>query len=296
MAVSIEELSCLDCTIWLRSQSKASEFLRISQPVVSRNIKKVSSTFNISYFKDDGEYEIIRDQAFNRLNTQRMMHQEMRFEDKNLILRLDAFKRIKSHLTTDVIKSPWQIGATSEIDNPSLFKKFMDSSIIDAWMSFWPETTSLDSTYTAIPVSRYVAQIGATKNHPIFSLSNEINIKDTYDYPLYFGSAGDFPITTKSLEDSGFRLYKGKRMNRVIYIAGILTSKNYLFPIFPGASTQFERELVVLPVKIPIEFESRLVVKTQFLNSEKLGLLLQNIKASHKNMASKYPGWIASLL
>ena len=172
----------------------------------------------------------------------------------------------------------------------------MNSSIIDAWMSFWPEITSLDSTYTAIPVSRYVAQIGAAKNHPIFSLSNEISIKDIYDYPLYFGSAGDFPITTKSLEDYGFRLYKGKRMNRVIYIAGILTNKNYLFPIFPGAATQFERELVVLPVKIPIEFESRLVVKTKFLNSEKLGLLLQNVKASHKNMASKYPGWIASLL
>ena len=85
-------------------------------------------------------------------------------------------------------------------------------------------------------------------------------------------------------------------MNRVIYIAGLLTNKNYLFPIFPGAATQFERELVVLPVKIPIEFESRLVVKTKFLNSEKLGLLLQNVKASHKNMASKYPGWIASLL
>ncbi len=296
MAVSIEELSCLDCTIWLRSQSKASEFLNISQPVVSRNIKKVSDTFNISYFKDDGEYELMDDQASNRLGIQRMMHQEMRFEDKKLILRLDAFKRIKSHLTTEVIKSPWQMGSTSEIDNPPLFEKFMNSSIIDAWMSFWPEITSLDSTYTAIPISRYVAQVGAAKNHPIFSLSNEISIKDTYDYPLYFGSAGDFPITTKSLEDCGFRLYKGKRMNRVIYVAGILTNKNYLFPIFPGAATQFERELVVLPVNIPIEFESRLVIKSKFINSEKLSLLLQNIKASHKNMASKYPGWIASLL
>ena len=49
------------------------------------------------------------------------MHQEMLFEDKNLILRLDAFKRIKSHLTTDAIKSPWQTGVTSEIENPLLF-------------------------------------------------------------------------------------------------------------------------------------------------------------------------------
>ena len=296
MAVSIEELSCLDCTIWLKSQSKASDFLRISQPVVSRNIKKVSDTFNISYFKDDGEYEIIHDQASIRLGVQRKMHQEMRFEDKKLILRFDAFKRMKSHLTEDVIKTPWRIGVSSEIENPTLFKNLMGSSIIDAWMSVWPETTSLTSTYTAIPVSRYVAYIGATKNHPILSLSNEISIKDTRDYPLYFGSPDDFPILFKNLESCGFKLHRGKRMNRLVYLAGLLTSKNYLFPIFPGAGTQFERELVALPVKIPIEFESRLVIKTQFLNSFKLGLLLENIKTSHQNMSSKYPGWIASLL
>jgi hypothetical protein len=296
MAVSIEELSCLDCTIWLKSQSKASDFLRVSQPVVSRNIKKVSDTFNISYFKDDGEYEIIHDQASTRLDVQRKMHQEMRFEDKKLILRFDAFKRMKSHLTEDVIKTPWRIGVSSDIENPTLFKNLMDSSIIDAWMSVWPETTSLNSTYTAIPVSRYVAYIGATKNHPILSLSNEISIKDTWNYPLYFGSPEDFPILFQKLESCGFKLHRGKRMNRLVYLAGLLTSKNYLFPISPGSGTQFERELVALPVKIPIEFESRLVIKTQFLNSFKLDLLLENIKTSHQNMSAKSPGWIASLL
>ena len=296
MAVSIEELSCLDCTIWLKSQSKASDFLRVSQPVVSRNIKKVSDTFNISYFKDDGEYEIIHDQASTRLDVQRKMHQEMRFEDKNLILRFDAFKRMKSHLTANVIKTPWRIGVSSDIENPTLFKNLMGSSIIDAWMSVWPETTSDNSTYTAIPVSRYVAYIGATKNHPILSLSNEISIKDTWNYPLYFGSPEDFPILFQKLESCGFKLHRGKRMNRLVYLAGLLTSKNYLFPISPGSGTQFERELVALPVKIPIEFESRLVIKTQFLNSFKLDLLLENIKTSHQNMSAKYPGWIASLL
>jgi hypothetical protein len=225
-----------------------------------------------------------------------MMHQEMRFEDKRLILRLDAFKRIKNHLTTDVIKSPWQIGATSEIENPILFEKLISSSIIDAWMSFWPETTSLNSTYTAIPISRYMAYLGASKNHPILSLTNKISIKDSYEYPLYFGSSGDFPITSKCLEDCGFNIYQGKRMNRFAYIAGLLTNKNYLFPIFPGCRTQFERELVKLPVKIPIEFESRLVIKNQFVNSSKTHALLKNIKESHKNMSSKYSGWITSLL
>ena len=88
---------------------------------------------------------------------------------------------------------------------------------------------------------------------------------------------------------------KNERMNRITYIAGLLTNKNYLFSIFPGAGTQFERELVALPIKIPIEFKSRLAIKSQFLNSYKLNFLSQNVKASHQNMSSKYPDWIASL-
>ena len=75
-------------------------------------------------------------------------------------------------------------------------------------------------------------------------------------------------------------------MNRLIYLTGLFTNKNYLFPIFPETGTRFERELVALPIKIPIEFESRVVIKTQFLNSSKLDLLPQNIKTDHKNMAS----------
>ena len=51
MAVSIEELSCLDCTIWLKSQSKASDFLRISQPVASRNIKKYQTRLILAISK-----------------------------------------------------------------------------------------------------------------------------------------------------------------------------------------------------------------------------------------------------
>ena len=78
-------------------------------------------------------------------------------------------------------------------------------------------------------------------------------------------------------------------MNRLIYLAGLFINKNYLFPIFPGAGTRFERELVALPIKIPIEFESRLVIKTQFLNSSKLDLLLQYIKTSHKKYGFKIP-------
>ena len=156
------------------------------------------------------------------------------------------------------------MGVTSGIENPFLFEKLMNSSIIDAWMSFWPETTSLDSTYTAIPVSRYVAYVGAAKNHPILSLSNEVSIKDAWDYPLYFGSAGDFPITSKSIESCGFKLYRGKRMNRLVYLAGLFTNKNYLFPVFPGAGTQFERELVALPIRYQSNLKADLSLKHNF--------------------------------
>ncbi len=100
MAVTADELSSLDLTIWLKSQSKASSFLKSSQPVISRNIKKVVDIFNLNYFRSNGEFIIESDAAMRRLNIERCLHQELRFHDPNAILRFDAFPKVKTNLTT----------------------------------------------------------------------------------------------------------------------------------------------------------------------------------------------------
>ena len=295
MAVTAKELSSLDITIWLKSQSKASSFLKSSQPVISRNIQKVIDIFDLNYYRSNGEYRIESDASMKRLNIERSLHQELRFHDPNALLRFDAFPRMKGNLTTKVICYPWKT-ADSSIQSPILFRKFMDLSIIDAYMDYLPEANNIQDSYASIPISRYSGFFSAAEGHPLIKKKDEISLSDLIYFPLYFGSPDDLPLTHKALADKGITLYKGERMTRFKYILGLFSNQNYLFPIMPGANTEFVKSLIDLGIKIPIELENRLIIKKEFANSPKLKILLSSIKSTHKRCKDIYPGWITSLL
>ena len=295
MAVTADELSSLDLTIWLKSQSKASSFLKSSQPVISRNIQKVFDVFDINYYRSNGEYRIESDASMRRLNIERRLHQELRFHNPNSILRFDSFPRMKCNLTKEVICYPWQT-ADSYVQSPILFRKFMDLSIIDAYMDFMPEAANIQDGYASIPISRYSGFFSTAKGHPLTNKNDEISLSDLIDFPLYFGSPDDFPLTYKALAEKGITLYRGERMTRFKYILGLFSNQNYLFPIMPGGQTEFEKDLIDLSIRIPIEFENRLIIKKEFINSPKLKILLSAIKSTHKRCEDTYAGWIKSLL
>ena len=85
-------------------------------------------------------------------------------------------------------------------------------------------------------------------------------------------------------------------MTRLKYILSLFSNQNYLFPIMPGGQTEFEKDLIDLSIRIPIEFENRLIIKKEFINSSKLKILLSAIKSTHKRCEDTYAGWIKSLL
>ena len=295
MAVTAKELSSLDITIWLKSQSKASSFLKSSQPVISRNIQKVIDIFDLNYSRSNGEFIIESDEGMRHLNIERSLHQKLRFHDPNTLLRFDAFPRMKGNLTTKVICYPWKT-ADSSIQSPILFRKFMDLSIIDAYMDYLPEANNIQDSYASIPISRYSGSFSAAESHPLIKKKDEISLSDLIYFPLYFGSPDDLPLTYKALADKGITLYKGERMTRFKYILGLFSNQNYLFPIMPGAKTELEKNLIDLGIKIPIELENRLIIKKEFANSPKLKILLSSIKSTHRRCKDTYPGWITSLL
>ena len=125
---------------------------------------------------------------------------------------------------------------------------------------------------------------------------DEISLSDAIEFPFYFGSPDDLPLTYKAMADKGITLYKGERMTRLKYILSLFSNQNYLFPIMPGAKIAFEENLIDLCIKIPIQFENRLIIKKEFTNSPKLKILLSGIKSTHERCKNIYPGWIASLL
>ena len=202
---------------------------------------------------------------------------------------------MKSNLTTKVICHPWQT-AESSIQSPVLFRKCMDLSIIDAYMDYLPEANNIQDSYASIPISRYMAFFGVTKTHPLNNKKDEFSLSGLINFPLYFGSPDDFPLTYQAIADQGISLYRGKRMTRFKYILELFSNQHYLFPVMPGAQSEFEKNLIDLGIKIPIELESRLIIKKTFASSPKLKILLSAIKSTHKRCKDTYPGWITSLL
>jgi hypothetical protein len=296
MAVSAEELSCLDVTIWLQSQSFAAEFLKLSQPCISRNIKKVIRIFDIDYFRLNGEYQITSGESKIRLGRERTLHQELRFHDLHHVLRYDAYNRMKTNLNNKAIKNSWRSGK-SLIQSPSLFRELMDVSILDAYMDYLPEAASISNKYASIPISRYQLCFGVAKNHPLLSIaSDKLALTDVCKYSFYFGSSASLPLSYKALSDEGLILYKGKNFNRVKDIVTLIKNKNYTFPIMPGSEAQFDKDLINLFVKVPIVIEDRLIIDKKFEKAHQTEVFLSNIKESHKSCSTRFPGWIESLL
>jgi hypothetical protein len=176
------------------------------------------------------------------------------------------------------------------------FQKVMDLSIIDACMDYLPEANNTQDNYASIPISRYMAFFVVAKTHPLNNKKDEISLSDLINFPLYFGSPDDFPLTYKAIADKGVTLYRGERMTRFKYILGLFSNQHYLFPAMPGAQSEFEKNLIDLGIKIPLELESRLIIKKEFARLPKLEILLSAIKSIHKKCKDTYPGWIKSLL
>lgn len=76
MVVSLEDLDCLDLVLWLRTGSDAASRLDVSQPTISRAIRRVSDLLGVSIVKVAGEWEVRGDQTL--LNLERAVHQRYR--------------------------------------------------------------------------------------------------------------------------------------------------------------------------------------------------------------------------
>ena len=70
-------LAALDGLQWLGTGQEVSQRFGISQPTVSRSCSKALQVFGLSMERIDGEWELVGDQAFLRL--ERAVHQRARW-------------------------------------------------------------------------------------------------------------------------------------------------------------------------------------------------------------------------
>ena len=150
MVVSVDELACLDLLIWLRTGQSAAKRLAITQPQISRCVKKVSRTFGIDLLKADGEWETLGDQTL--LNCERRVHQEYRWV-KGHPLRIEA-QYYSGPLFCDPAPEGWIAGNFDylEIHTPI---QHLRNGVIDAWIGCFPDIPEeVDPDLTCFDLTR----------------------------------------------------------------------------------------------------------------------------------------------
>ena len=89
MLITIEDLSCLDYQIWLRSGEECAKRLFTAQSTISRRNAETLKILNLKMRRNEiGEWILEGDTRLIKM--ERIIHQLYRFADNNEKLRLEA--------------------------------------------------------------------------------------------------------------------------------------------------------------------------------------------------------------
>ena len=163
MVVHVDELDCLDLLIWLRTGDNAALRLHISQPQLSRCVRKVSNVFEISLVKTNREWDVEGDQTL--LNLERRVHQVYRWR-MDVPLRIEA-QYYSRPLFFDPPPEGWILGNCDyqEIHTPL---QHLRNNIIDAWIGFYPDVSEVDDPdLSSFQLTRLPVHLAVRENHPL---------------------------------------------------------------------------------------------------------------------------------
>ena len=115
--------------IWLQSGKQVGERFHQHQTTVSRNLKKCSEIFGLSFQKSSGQWSVDGDPQL--LNLERKVHQCARFLQK-APLRLDVSFCLVGDLVSPA-PSGWLIGRSKNLGTPHSQHLLM-TNVVDAWL------------------------------------------------------------------------------------------------------------------------------------------------------------------
>lgn len=127
--VSLEQLSSLDCLLWLQSGQTVAKTIAQHQTTVSRHQRKCAQVFAIHVDKSHGEWRISGNTEL--LQLEREVHQAARLRARSG-LRLDVPRDHAPELRS-AIAPAWLIGA-SRIQCTQHFSQLLRRRILDAWL------------------------------------------------------------------------------------------------------------------------------------------------------------------
>ena len=147
--VSVEQLSSLDCLIWLQAGQLVAKTIAQHQTTVSRHQRKCASAFGIQVGKQDGEWRISGDTALIEL--ERAVHQAARLRGQSQ-LRLEAAAPDTAADTWSVPET-WLVGC-SRLQRTEHFTQLLRQRIIDAWLVTPQHQQPTDASIQLVPLHK----------------------------------------------------------------------------------------------------------------------------------------------
>ncbi|MGB1416930.1 MAG: hypothetical protein ACPG6X_05545 [Synechococcus sp.] len=147
--VSLEQLSSLDCLLWLQSGQSVAKTLAQHQTTVSRHQRKCAQIFAIHMDKSHGEWRISGNTEL--LQLEREVHQAARLRAQSG-LRLDV-PRDQAPGLRSAMPAQWLIGA-SRLQCTQHFSQLLRQRILDAWLVDREHDLPTDDTIALLPLAR----------------------------------------------------------------------------------------------------------------------------------------------
>lgn len=278
-------LDALDGLQWLGSGEAVSRRFAISQATVSRHCARALQTFGIALERQNGEWELIGDQTFLRL--ERAVHQRARMLGR-APLRLEATYWSAPLLGVD-LPANWILGR-SDIVGIRRNIQLLQERIIDAWIAGLPDLpTANEPELTAIPLTRMPVFFTCAPGHPLLE-RDQLSFEDIAAYPSLGLPAGSYPLVERALKsiglwNDGVRMLRYQRQKWEGRSEDDLTI-GYGTPLSLAISGG---ELQRLPLRLPFDSGDALVVHRDLLGSHVLDTLISHVLQRMRAAAREHP-------
>jgi hypothetical protein len=282
--VELDVLAALDGLQWLGTGQEVSQRFGISQPTVSRSCSKALQVFGLSIERIDGEWELVGDQAFLRL--ERAVHQRARWLGHRP-LRLEA-TYWSAPTVCRALPPTWLLGRSNIVGVKRNLQLIQDR-VVDAWVAGLPDVPGADQPDLAVIVlSEMPVFYTCAPGHPLLAVE-PLSVDAIADYPTLALPEGSYPKVEQALRRLGL-WNDASRMTR------------YRRDKWEGRS---EQELVVgygtplsmavsgaglcrLPLRLPIDSGDAVVVHKDCLAHPALAELLGVLRANLRGLARQH--------
>lgn len=270
--VDPDTLAYLDHLQWLRTGSRAAQYLHCSQSQISRRANKCLSIFNLTLKRISSEWCLVGDDFL--LGRERRVHQHYRWTTDRQ-LRFDCQNWLRDSCSSLPLDG-WTKGNLNYLEYARPLS-LLRGRIIDVWLCSAPDHPR-DSDLTSFQLCSMPSYLVVRNCHPLIDLGPSVALDDVRRYPVLPLPMGAFPVFESVLESLGLhsndhRLYSEFSLPVEDLLVGIAS---------PLTIAQYGNDYVVLPCRLPVTVGDVLVVRSDFAchprTQDLLGDLLNHLR------------------